>query len=72
MPLLSSVRMGVNLGLLPTKGLTLPILSYGGSSLLVTFVALGLLLRIRLELGQIGAHGGARKRQVARSRRSRR
>ena len=66
------INIGVNLGLLPTKGLTLPILSYGGSSLLVTFVALGLLLRIRLELGQIGGQGGARIRQAARGRRSRR
>jgi cell division protein FtsW len=63
------INMGVNLGLLPTKGLTLPMLSYGGSSLVVTFVALGLLLRIRLELGQVGSKGGARKRQVTRSRR---
>ena len=40
------INMGVNMGVLPTKGLTLPLLSYGGSSLLFTAVALGLLLRI--------------------------
>ena len=39
------INMGVNMGLLPTKGLTLPLLSYGGSSLLVTGLALGVLLR---------------------------
>ncbi len=40
------INMGVNMGVLPTKGLTLPLLSYGGSSLLFTAIALGLLLRI--------------------------
>nr|WP_229381861.1 putative lipid II flippase FtsW [Spiribacter sp. 2438] len=43
------VNMGVNLGLLPTKGLTLPLMSYGGSSLIMTLVAMGLLLRIDYE-----------------------
>ena len=42
--------MGVNIGLLPTKGLTLPFLSYGGSSLLVSCVLIGLVLRIHQEL----------------------
>lgn len=40
------VNMGVNMGLLPTKGLTLPLVSYGGSSLLVTAFMIGLVLRI--------------------------
>ncbi len=40
------VNMGVNTGLLPTKGLTLPFLSYGGSSLLMLCFAFGLMLRI--------------------------
>ena len=40
------VNMGVNMGLLPTKGLTLPLVSYGGSSLLVTAIMIGLVLRI--------------------------
>jgi cell division protein FtsW len=43
------VNIGVNMGLLPTKGLTLPLLSYGGSSMLVTLGWLGVLLRIHHE-----------------------
>jgi cell division protein FtsW len=48
------VNIGVNMGLLPTKGLTLPLLSYGGSSMLVTLAWLGLLLRIHHETQQTG------------------
>ena len=44
------VSMGVNLGVLPTKGLTLPLISSGGSSVLMTFLALGIVFRIRYEL----------------------
>lgn len=40
------VNFGVNIGLLPTKGLTLPLISYGGSSLVIDCVAIGLLFRI--------------------------
>jgi len=47
------INMGVNLGLLPTKGLTLPLMSYGGSGLLVNFVALAILLRIDWENRQL-------------------
>lgn len=46
----SLVNIGVNLGLLPTKGLTLPFLSYGSNSLIVACMAVGLLLRIDLDL----------------------
>jgi cell division protein FtsW len=44
------VNIGVNMGVLPTKGLTLPLLSYGRSSLLVTLAWLGVLLRIYHEV----------------------
>ncbi len=40
------INIGVNVGLLPTKGLTLPLMSYGGSSILTNFVLIGLILRI--------------------------
>jgi cell division protein FtsW len=45
-------NMGVNMGILPTKGLTLPLMSYGGSSVVVMCVALAILLRIDLETCQ--------------------
>ena len=44
------VNIGVNMGVLPTKGLTLPLLSYGRSSLLVSLGWLGVLLRIHHEV----------------------
>ncbi len=40
------INMGVNAGLLPTKGLTLPFLSYGGASLVINCIAIAMLLRI--------------------------
>jgi cell division protein FtsW len=49
MALQSFVSIGVNLGMLPTKGLTLPLISSGGSSVLMTCVAMGLLLRVSWE-----------------------
>ncbi len=57
----SFVSIGVNLGLLPTKGLTLPLVSSGGSSVMVTCMAIGLLLRVSYELDRA-------ERQVARLR----
>jgi cell division protein FtsW len=43
------INMGVNLGLLPTKGLTLPLMSYGGSGIMVNCMALAIVLRIDFE-----------------------
>ncbi len=43
------INMGVNLGLLPTKGLTLPLVSYGGSAILMNTTAIAMLLRIDYE-----------------------
>ena len=57
----SMVSIGVNLGVLPTKGLTLPLISSGGSSVLMTCVAVGLLLRVSYEVDRTA-------RQVARIR----
>ena len=45
----SMINIGVNIGVLPTKGLTLPFISYGGSSLIVNCLAMGLILRISFE-----------------------
>ncbi len=57
------INIGVNMGLLPTKGLTLPLMSYGGSSMLVTCAALGLLLRVAYEVA--AATRQARRRDGA-------
>ena len=46
MGLQAAINMGVNAGLLPTKGLTLPLLSYGGASMVINCVVIALLLRI--------------------------
>ncbi|HTD90545.1 MAG TPA: putative lipid II flippase FtsW [Burkholderiales bacterium] len=47
------INMGVNMGVLPTKGLTLPLLSFGGSAIAATCVAIAILLRIDWEGRQI-------------------
>jgi cell division protein FtsW len=47
------INMGVNMGVLPTKGLTLPLMSFGGSSIVVSCLALALLLRVDWENRQL-------------------
>ena len=49
----SFINMGVNMGLLPTKGLTLPLLSFGGSGIVANLIALGVLLRVDWENRQL-------------------
>ncbi|HRZ53490.1 MAG TPA: putative lipid II flippase FtsW, partial [Candidatus Contendobacter sp.] len=49
-------NMGVNMGVLPTKGLTLPLMSYGGSSVVVMCMTLAVLLRIDVETRAGGVH----------------
>jgi cell division protein FtsW len=53
----SFINMGVNLGALPTKGLTLPLMSYGGSAILINLIAIAVVLRIDYENRQL-MHGG--------------
>ena len=47
------INMGVNLGVLPTKGLTLPLMSYGGSALLLNLAAIAIVLRVDMENRQL-------------------
>lgn len=54
----SLINMGVNMGLLPTKGLTLPLISYGGSAMVATLVAMGLVLRVHHEASRALAEKG--------------
>ena len=68
----SFVNIGVNMGLLPTKGLTLPLMSYGGSSMVVMCAAVALLLRVdhetRSALNAVSASGrGAAMRRKVRA-----
>jgi cell division protein FtsW len=53
------INIGVNLGVLPTKGLTLPLMSFGGSGIVANCVALAILMRIDYEARQLGRGQGA-------------
>jgi cell division protein FtsW len=53
------INIGVNLGALPTKGLTLPLMSYGGSAILLNLIALAIVLRVDYENRQLMKGGRA-------------
>ncbi|HWK84160.1 MAG TPA: putative lipid II flippase FtsW [Caldimonas sp.] len=53
------INMGVNLGVLPTKGLTLPLMSYGGSAIVMNMIALAIVIRIDIENRQLMRGGRA-------------
>ncbi len=53
------INMGVNLGVLPTKGLTLPLMSYGGSAILMNVIALAMVVRVDIENRQLMRGGRA-------------
>ncbi len=53
------INMGVNLGALPTKGLTLPLMSYGGSAILMNLIALAMVVRVDMESRSLMRSGRA-------------
>jgi cell division protein FtsW len=53
------INMGVNLGVLPTKGLTLPLMSYGGSAIVMNLIAVAIVLRVDIESRQLMRGGRA-------------
>ena len=57
------INIGVNMGVLPTKGLTLPLMSYGGSSIVVTCMAAALLLRVDYEVRRSGRQADRRNNE---------
>jgi len=63
------INMGVNMGILPTKGLTLPLMSAGGSSMLVMCGVIGLLLRIHREVHTVQSSSTSSAHMLARKKR---
>lgn len=59
----AAINIGVNMGLLPTKGITLPFVSYGGSSMLVNCVVIGVVLRVARE--HVAKEEGGRRARVS-------
>ena len=57
------INVGVNMGVLPTKGLTLPLMSYGGSSLIIMCAVIAMLLRADYETRQFDRVGQSKKRK---------
>lgn len=64
----SFVNMGVNMGILPTKGLTLPLMSYGGGSMMIMCCAVALLFRVHSEIAELNAGEAPKRRIVMRGR----
>jgi cell division protein FtsW len=58
----SFVNMGVNMGILPTKGLTLPLMSYGGGSMMIMCCAVALLFRVHSEVAEVTANSRKKSR----------
>jgi len=57
------INIGVNMGVLPTKGLTLPLMSYGGSSLIIMCAVIALLLRADYETRQFDRIGQKKRKK---------
>tara|TARA_R110001632_G_scaffold65612_4_gene155298 strand:- start:143 stop:586 length:444 start_codon:yes stop_codon:yes gene_type:complete len=66
----TAVNVGASAGILPTKGLTFPLLSYGGSSLIIMAAAVGLLVRIDFEMRVEGIQAIDKSSKASRSSKS--